>query len=122
MAHFFEKRRETRLEHKSPLMIIDPKSGSLFRGRLVNYCSSGLYFETDCDLKPEAEVDIGIENSPFIDLSDIYDCYRAKIVWRKEIDQTFYRYGYAVRITTASKKRHLISTAPNDNGMVPQSD
>ena len=105
MARIIEKRSETRLEHKSPVTIMEPTSGASFRGRLVNYCTRGLYFETDCDLKPGAEIDIGIENSPFSDISDVYDSYRTKIVWRKKIDQIFYSFGYAVQIKSASNKK-----------------
>ena len=121
MPRIIEKRSETRLEHKSPVVIIEPTSGLSFRGRLVNYCTRGLYFETDCDLKPGAEIDIGIENSPFTDFSDIYDCYRTKIVWRKKIDQIFYSFGYAVQITSASKKNLLSNTEPNSDRMLPNS-
>jgi hypothetical protein len=57
---------------------------------------------------------IGIENSPITSLADTYECYRAKIVWRKKrISSPFY-YGYGARYTVNYNKLNLHISAFED--------
>ena len=63
--------------------------------RMVNYSRTGLSFETNEHLHQGAEIYIGIENSPYASpASRSYECYRAKIIWRRELETVFFKYGY----------------------------
>jgi hypothetical protein len=54
-------------------------------------------------LQPGAEIFIGIENSPYTSPSfSSYECYRARIIWRKKLETAFFKYGYGVRYIISS--------------------
>jgi hypothetical protein len=69
---------------------------------MVNYTSKGLYFETNSVLKPGEEIDIAIENSPYIQAPNVLDCYRAQVIWRKDLEPGIYKYGYGLIMTYGS--------------------
>lgn len=95
-----DKRIEARSDHRAPVLIKKPESGSVYRSLMLNYSSRGLYFESDAVLYPNEEIDIGIDNSPYIEMTNIYDCYRAKIQWRKTLPCDHpYKYGYGLMLS-----------------------
>jgi hypothetical protein len=110
MRAHIENRIETRLDHKAPALIKKLKNGTLYRARMVNYSSKGLYFETNSMLSPGEEVDIAIENSPYIQASNVLDCYRAKIIWRKDLEPGIYKYGYGLTMTSGSKVHEFMDS------------
>ena len=100
-----EKRMEARKDHSAPVLIKKPESDSVFRAQMTNFSSRGLYFESDAMLYPNEEIDIGIDNSPYLDVSNIYDCYRARIQWRRTLPPDgLYKYGYGLMLSSASGK------------------
>ena len=105
MSGYIEKRAETRLEFKSPVKIKNIKTGAFSNARMVNYCNNGVYLESNRVLVVGVEVFIGIENSPFSVESDVFDVYRAKVLWRRPVRSAFYKFGYGVQ---------LISVQPGD--------
>jgi hypothetical protein len=65
---------------------------------MYNYSKDGLYFEADYLLEPEDEIFIGIENSPYASTSGVYECYRAKVKWRKDFGLgRSHNYGYGIQ-------------------------
>ena len=93
-----EQRDDPRISYKAPVKVEDLVSGITLGARMVNYSRTGLCFETNQHLQRGAEIFIGIENSPYTppSFSD-YECYRAKIIWRKQSETAFFKYGYGVR-------------------------
>lgn len=67
---------------------------------MYNYCSNGLYFETDIMLHPENEIDLGIINSPYSSNFDAYECYCAKVIRCNKLsdDASRFFYGYGVKL------------------------
>ena len=93
-----EHRDDARLNYKSPVKVEELESGITLGARMVNYSRNGLCFETNELLRQGAEINIGIENSPYTSTSfKSYECYRAKIIWRKKLETAFFKYGYGVR-------------------------
>jgi hypothetical protein len=93
-----EQRDDARINYKSPVEVEDLESGITLGTRMVNYSRNGLCLETDQLLHQGAEIYIGIENSPYTSRSlRSYECYRAKIIWRKKLETAFLKYGYGVR-------------------------
>jgi Tfp pilus assembly protein PilZ len=92
-----EKRDNARINYKSPVTIENLKAGILYQARMLNYSKYGLYFETDSLLNLGEEVFIGIEYSPYADSSDTYECFRAKIIWRRKLPTSYFKYGYGVK-------------------------
>jgi len=92
-----ENRGNARIQHKSPVTIENLKAGIIYQARMLNFSKYGLYFETDSLLRLGDEVFIGIEYSPYTDNRDTYECLRAKIMWRRELPTSFFKYGYGVK-------------------------
>jgi Tfp pilus assembly protein PilZ len=92
-----ENRDNARIRYKSPVTIENLKAGIIYQARMLNFSKYGLYFETDSLLGLGDEVFIGIEYSPYADSQDTYECVRAKIMWRRELPTSFFKYGYGVK-------------------------
>jgi Tfp pilus assembly protein PilZ len=92
-----ENRNNARIRYKSPVTIENLKAGIIYQARMLNFSKYGLYFETDSLLGLGDEVFIGIEYSPYADSQDTYECVRAKIMWRRELPTSFFKYGYGVK-------------------------
>ncbi len=101
-----EQRDDSRINYKSPVEVEDLESGITLGTRMVNYSRNGLCFETNELLRQGAEINIGIENSPYTSTSfKSYECYRAKIIWRKKLKTAFLKYGYGVRFIFAHDEK-----------------
>jgi hypothetical protein len=112
MAHYAEKRANPRMPCKVPATIEELKDSFLYRARLVNYSKNGMCLETDVVLDSEAEIVIGLEDSPFASpesSSDTPICYQACVKWQKNIKGSIFNYGYGVQfISDADKKKSLV--------------
>ena len=94
----FEERENTRFPHLSAVTREDVVSGIHYGATMYNYSKDGLYFEADYLLDPEDEIFIGIENSPCASAPGVYECYRAKVIWRKDLDLgQSHNYGYGIQ-------------------------
>jgi Tfp pilus assembly protein PilZ len=100
-----ENRDNVRIKHKSPVTIENLKAGIIYQARMLNYSKYGLYFETDTLLRLGEDVFIGIEYSPYSEPKDTYECLRAKIMWRRELPTSYFKYGYGVRYSIDYDKR-----------------
>jgi Tfp pilus assembly protein PilZ len=92
-----ENRDNARIKYKSPVTIENLKAGIIYQARMLDFSKHGLYFETDSLLRLGDDVFIGIEYSPYADSNDTYECMRAKIMWRRELPTSFFKYGYGVK-------------------------
>jgi hypothetical protein len=108
-----ERRHKTRFPHEAPVTLENEEIGLLHGVRMYNYSTTGIYFETNFYLQPGADIYIGIKSSPFANESDVYECYRAVIKWRKFLEESSFDYGYGL---------HLIERAPLSSLADPQKD
>jgi len=93
-----EERKNTRFRHTSAITREDVVSGVHYGANMYDYSKDGLYFEADYLLEPEDEIFIGIENSPYASAPGVYECYRAKVKWRKDLDlERSHNYGYGIQ-------------------------
>jgi len=112
MVQYPEQRDDARINYKSPVKVEDLVSGITLGARMVNYSRTGLCFETNEPLHQGTEIYIGIENSPYTSPgSGSYECYRAKIIWRRELETVFFKYGYGVRFIFPSDEEISQSNA-----------
>jgi Tfp pilus assembly protein PilZ len=107
MVPNLEKRKRVRINHVCPVTIEDLDVGLIYEAQMLNYSENGLYFEADKLLRPGEGIFIGIENSPAESLANIYECYRAKIIWRKKLTTSTFYYGYGARYTVNYNKLNL---------------
>ena len=94
-----ENRNNARIKYKSPVTIENLRAGVIYQARMLDYSKHGLYFETDSLLPLGEEVFIGIEYSPYSDAHDTYECLRARIMWRRELPTSYFKFGYGVRFS-----------------------
>ena len=108
MVNYSEKRADIRIIHKSPIIVENSKADFIYRARMVNYSKTGLYLESDATFDPGAEIYIGIENSPYSSsLDNAPDCYRVRIIWRKDLQDLFYNHGYGIKIIASYDKQNF---------------
>ena len=100
-----ENRYNARINYKSPVTIENLKAGIIYQARMLNFSKYGLYFETDSLLGLGDEVFIGIEYSPYAESEDTYECVRAKIMWRRELPTSFFKFGYGVKYSIDYEKQ-----------------
>ena len=104
MEQIAEKRNETRMNYKATVLIKDTKTGNLHLAQMMNYSTNGFYCVTDGLLQPGQEIHVAIENSPFIDFSEVSDCHLARIIWSKQLDRDFNKFGYGIKIPRSSQE------------------
>jgi Tfp pilus assembly protein PilZ len=105
-----ENRDNARIKYKSPVTIENLKAGVIYQARMLDYSKYGLYFETDNLLSLGEEVFIGIEYSPYADSHNTYECLRAKIMWRRELPTSYFKYGYGVKFSIDYDKQRSQSS------------
>ena len=102
-----ESRDNARLDHVSSLQVQDIESGKIHKARMFNFSKEGVYFESDSVLNPGTQIYIGIQNSPYASLPDVLEYHRAEIMWRKETKNSFFRFGYGVKLASLANKQDL---------------
>lgn len=101
IAGYFDKRGAARIAHNSRVKIKVLKSGAFINARMRHYSEKDLYVEANRLLLPGCAIYLGIEDSPFIPFGNVYDVYRAKIVWLRLLHSASYKYGYGVKLELA---------------------
>ncbi len=94
-----ERRDKTRFGHECKITLENSEIGVQRRCAMYNFNNNdGLYIEADTKLEPQAEVRVGIKNSPFASEPDVFESYRGIIKWRKTLKLSSYYYGYGVEL------------------------
>jgi Tfp pilus assembly protein PilZ len=117
MVRHFEKRNEKRTNYKSPVIVENCEVGFIYNGRMINYSKKGLYFETDMELQPGAEIYLGIENSPYATAFSSQGSYPAKIIWRRDLRDIFFNYGYGAKLDINVSEESLPSRKINNKDL-----
>ena len=104
MEQIAEKRNDARMDYKATVLIKDVKTGNLHLAQMMNYCNNGFYCVTDGLMQPGQEIHVAIENSPFIDFSEVSDCHLARIIWSRKLDRDFNKFGYGIKIPQSSQE------------------
>ena len=99
-----ENRDTARMDHVSPVQVQDIESGKIHRARMFNYSKEGVYFESDSVLEPGMQIYIGIKDSPYAVIPDVLEYHLAQIMWRKILKDSFYRYGYGIKLASFADK------------------
>jgi hypothetical protein len=102
-----ENRDSARMDHVSSIQVQDLASGKIHKARMFNFSREGVYFESDNVLDPGMQIYIGIQNSPYAALPDVLEYHRAEIMWRKELKDSFFRFGYGVKLAPLDDKQDL---------------
>ena len=101
-----ENRLSKRVIHDAPITHESPESGLFSSAKMCNFSKDGLYFESNMFLKPGEEAFIGFEDSPYSPAANDYQCLHAEIKWRKELENSEYKYGYGCKYTHRDVSAH----------------
>ena len=104
-----ENRDTARMDHISSIQVQDIESGKIHKARMFNYSKEGVYFESDSVLNPDTQIYIGIQDSPYASLPDVLEYHLAQIMWRKKLKDSFFRFGYGVKLASLADKQDLES-------------
>ena len=109
MNRAFIKRRGLRIYYWTPITIQESGINFLYRAQLANYSRSGIYFETDLFLYPEAVVYVGIQDNNHILFSEDHGSFLVNIIWRKRLTASSFNYGYGAQLNfDGAQKKSLI--------------
>ena len=86
---FIERRKSERIKCKKYILHDTDPGDFFYRGRVCNYSKKGLYFESNVDLRPEAQITI-LVNKKSDDLTFILN---AKIIWYKQLNDSSFDIG-----------------------------
>lgn len=113
MLQFSEKRSESRELRKSPILVQEFDDVYIYNARMTNFNFKGVYFESDTDLKVGAQVIIGIEDSTYISPDASHDSpnfYNAKIMWKNELTNRFFKFGYGTKFVSYRGNKNSLNT------------
>ena len=96
-----------RIEYITPLQIKDLRSGEICEARMFNYSNGGIYFESDGTFEKGTPIYIGIHNSPYSVTSQVFEYYKGEVMWRKDLIQSLFNYGYGIQLVSGSSKPDL---------------
>jgi Tfp pilus assembly protein PilZ len=102
---FPEDRNDTRFEHFSPLQVKNLSSGKIYKARMQNHSDDGIYFESDGIFQKGSKIYICMENSPYAQTSGLLEYYTGEVMWRKDLDDASYYFGYGVQLVSCLSKQ-----------------
>lgn len=108
-----EQRGEPRFDHFSPLQVKDLKSGEIYKARMLNYSSSGIYFESNVELQRGYKIYICIQKSPYDQSTGILKYFYGEVIWRKELIRSSSNYGYGIHLKSISDTQDSVTNHLN---------
>jgi hypothetical protein len=117
---YLDKSSKARHAHKSRVKIKELKTGIFIDATMRHYSKNDIYIETDSLLLPGTEIYIGIENSPYISLPNVYDIYRGEVKWLRMLNSSAYKYGCCIKLNlTTPNSNYFFKGCGNSNPRLP---
>ena len=107
MTKDIENRKKARIDLFAFIKVIELKDGNLHKARMFNFTEDGIYFESDSLLNTGTLIFVIVEDSPFASTYGVLKFYRARIIWRKNLKDYFFRYGYGIQFMTLTEIQDL---------------
>ena len=92
-----DNRKKRRFEYKTAIAIESMDGGISSVAKMFNVSEDGAYFESDALISTGNEILIWIANSPFASDPGVYESHPVQVMWRKELSNSAYTYGYGVK-------------------------
>ena len=68
-----------------------------YNAKMYNLSKAGVYFESDQIIYPGEDICIGLKD-PASPVNDTKDRFRVEIRWRKDLQNTSFRFGYGAKL------------------------
>ena len=106
---FPEDRDDTRFGHISPIQVKDLRSGRMYEARMLNHSGGGIYFESDGIFQKGTKIYICMQNSPYSQSSGVLEYSAGKVMWRKDLEDSPYYFGYGVQLLSGLNEQEYES-------------
>ena len=92
----YDQRGDKRFKYEAAIWHENILPGRFYRAKICNISQTGLYFESDQTLYQGEKIYIGNKN-PDAAKNMANDCAGVQIRWRKDLENSTYRYGYGAK-------------------------
>ena len=97
-----ERRYHKRFKYEA-LISHDVSSNDIIHsGKMFNFSKGGLYFESDEPIYPDEEIFVGLATLADPADQDTQLLFEVKIIWRQELKDSPYRFGYGGKFLNSS--------------------
>lgn len=97
-----ERRKQKRIKYEAYISH-DILSDEIIHGdKMFNFSQDGLYFESDQNIHPGDDIYIGIGYHPHHTDDSIQLLFGVEVVWRKDLQDSPYRYGFGTKFITSN--------------------
>ena len=97
MQIYTDLRDKRRFECKADILHDNLLPGLFYAAKMLNFSKGGLYFESNQSLYVGDYINIKIEYSPDSSDDEIQYTFGVEILWRKELQDSSFDYGYGVQ-------------------------
>jgi len=93
----FDQRKNKRLRCEAVIWHNNLLPEIYYNAKLYNLSKVGVYFESDQIIYPGEDICLGLKD-PASPINDTKDRIRVKIKWRKDLQNTSFRFGYGAKL------------------------
>jgi Tfp pilus assembly protein PilZ len=93
----FDRRKNKRLRRETVIWHDNLLPEIFYNAKMYNLSKRGLYFESDQIIYPGEDIYIGLKD-PTSQTNDKKDHIRVEIKWRKDLQNTSFRFGYGAKL------------------------
>jgi hypothetical protein len=112
MVRLIERRTGSREICKVPVTVREVNDSFIYRARIANCSSKGMYIETDFVLEPGAHVRIGIEDFAEVSLLGSLEgssFFLSEIIWQEDSLGSIFNFGYGIKIISADDQKQAFA-------------
>lgn len=108
-----ELRDKKRFKYKADIFYENFLPGIIYIAKMYNFSNGGLYFESDQRHNTGDYINIGIKSSSHSSGNDILYQIGIEIIWRKDLHDSSFSYGYGVKLINSNESLKKIIDISN---------
>ena len=110
MVDEFDDRGAKRTAFITPLQVTDLNSGEIHEAKMLDYSDGGISFASDGFFEKGISLYFGILYPPNYLTSRVFEYYRGQVMWRKDLKQSPFGYGYGIQLVSEMRKQESESS------------
>lgn len=105
MVDNFDDRSAKRTAYRTPIQVKDLRSGDMHQAQMLDYSDNGIFFASNGFFETGTPLYFGIQYPPPYSTSHVFEYYKGVVMWRRDLRQSRFSYGYGIRLAFASNKQ-----------------
>jgi len=105
MVDHFDDRGAKRTAYKTPLQVMDLRSGDLYEAKMLDYSDGGISFASDGFFEKGTLLYFGILYPPNYFTSRVFEYYKGEVVRRTDLKRSPFSYGYGIQLVSESSRQ-----------------